>query len=111
MNRPHQLWTIAPAADAGGYFGAPYYTITIAGTTRVLAATGQGEVETVPALTGATEQLWRIDQLTDGTYRIMPKSVPGGRAGLALVAIGASTPTLAKFDPASPAGRWTFKRP
>ncbi len=111
MNRPHQLWTIAPAAGAGGYFGAPYYTITIAGTARVLAANGQGEVETVPAFTGATEQMWRIDQLTDGTYRIMPKSVPGGRAGLALVAIGASTPTLAKFDPTSPAGRWTFKRP
>jgi arabinan endo-1,5-alpha-L-arabinosidase len=111
MNRPHQLWTIAPAAGGGGYFGAPYYTITIAGTTRVLAATAQGEVETVPAFTGATEQMWRIDQLTDGTYRIMPKSVPGGRANLALVAIGASTPTLAAFDPASPAGRWTFKRP
>ncbi|MEG8057719.1 RICIN domain-containing protein [Sphingomonas sp. 22L2VL55-3] len=95
----------------GGYFGAPYYTITIAGTARVLAATGQGEVETVPAFTGATEQLWRIDQLTDGTYRIMPKSVPNGRANLALVAIGASTPTLAAFDPTSPAGRWTFKRP
>ncbi|BCA63885.1 glycoside hydrolase [Sphingomonas sp. HMP9] len=111
MNRPHQLWTIAPAAGAGGYFGAPYYTITIAGTARVLAATRQGEVETVPAFTGATEQLWRIDQLTDGTYRIMPKSVAGGRANSALVAIGASTPTLARFDPASPAGRWTFKRP
>jgi len=111
MNRPHQLWTIAPAVGAGGYFGAPYYTITIAGTLRVLAATGQGEVETVPAFTGATEQMWRIDQLTDGTYRIMPKSVPGGRGNLALVAIGASTPTLATFDPASPAGRWTFKRP
>ncbi|RKE53784.1 arabinan endo-1,5-alpha-L-arabinosidase [Sphingomonas sp. PP-CC-3G-468] len=111
MNRPHQLWTIAPAPGGGGYFGAPYYTITIAGTARVLAATAQGEVETVPAFTGATEQMWRIDQLTDGTYRIMPKSVPGGRANLALVAIGASTPTLAAFDPASPAGRWTFKRP
>ena len=22
-------------------------------------------------------QLWRIEQLTDGTYRIMPKAVPG----------------------------------
>ncbi len=77
----------------------------------MLASTGQGEVETVPNFTGAIEQLWRIDQLTDGTYRIMPKSVPGGQAGLALVAIGASTPTLAAFDPSSPAGRWSFKRP
>jgi arabinan endo-1,5-alpha-L-arabinosidase len=55
--------------------------------------------------------LWRVDQLTDGTYRIMPKAVPGGRTGLALVAAGASTPTLAAFDPNSPAGRWTFRTP
>jgi arabinan endo-1,5-alpha-L-arabinosidase len=111
MVRPHQLWTIAPVAGAGGSFGAPYYKLTIAGTTRALAATAAGEVEAVPAFTGATEQLWRVDQLTDGTYRIMPKAVPGGRTGLALVAIGASTPTLAAFDPASPAGRWTFRTP
>ena len=26
----------------------------------------------VPAFTGGAEQLWRIDQLTDGTYRVMP---------------------------------------
>jgi arabinan endo-1,5-alpha-L-arabinosidase len=64
----------------------------------------------VPAFTGAPEQLWQIDQLTDGTYRIKPKAVPG-RPGLALVAIGASTPSLVPFDPASPAGRWTFRKP
>ena len=28
MVRPHQLWTIAPVADAGGYPGAPYFKIT-----------------------------------------------------------------------------------
>ena len=109
MNRPHQLWTIAPAPNAGGYFGAPYYTIVIAGTGRALAANGAGEVETVPAFTGAAEQLWQIDQLTDGTYRIKPKTAT--KANVALVAIGASTPTLAPFDPASPAGRWTFQKP
>ena len=27
-----------------------------------------------PSFTGGPEQLWRIDQLTDGTYRLMPKS-------------------------------------
>ncbi|WP_375271068.1 hypothetical protein [Sphingomonas sp.] len=51
-----------------------------------------------------------MDQLTDGSYRIMPKVTPG-RDRLALVAIGASTPSLAPFDPASPAGRWSFQRP
>ena len=111
MVRPHQLWTITPVAGAGGWFGAPYYKLTIAGTTRALAATAAGEVEAVPVFTGAAEQLWQIDQLTDGSYRIMPKTVPGGRRDLALVAIGASTPSLAAFDPASPAGRWTFRRP
>ena len=30
----------------------------------------------LPAFTGAPEQLWRIDQLADGTYRVMPKAVP-----------------------------------
>ncbi|MBO9579275.1 MAG: family 43 glycosylhydrolase [Sphingobium sp.] len=111
MVRPHQLWTIAPVAEAGGVMGAPYYKIVIAGTNRALAATADGEVEAAPAFTGATEQLWRIDQLTDGTYRIMPKATPGGAGPVALVAMGGTTPTLARFDPASPAGRWTFKTP
>ncbi|RXD06703.1 glycoside hydrolase [Sphingomonas sp. UV9] len=111
MNRPRQRWTIAPVPGAGGYFGAPFYKIVITGTDRVLAANAAGEVETVAAFTGAAEQLWQIDQLTDGTYRIAPKAVPGRKPGLALVAIGASTPTLAPFDPVSPASRWTFRQP
>jgi len=111
MNRPRQRWTIAPVPGAGGYFGAPFYSIVIAGTDRALAANAAGEVETVATFTGATEQLWQIDQLTDGTYRIAPKAAPGRKPGLALVAIGASTPTLAPFDPVSPAGRWTFRQP
>jgi len=110
MNRPHQRWTITPVAGAGGYFGAPFYKITIAETDRALAANARGEVEAVPAFTGAPEQLWQVDQLTDGSYRIMPKATPG-RTRLALVAIGASTPSLVPFDPASPAGRWSFQRP
>lgn len=53
--------------------GGPYYKIVIEGTNRALAATAGAEIVTVPEFTGAPEQLWRIDQLTDGTYRIMPK--------------------------------------
>ena len=34
------------------------------------------ELVVLPAFTGAPEQLWRIDQLADGTYRLMPKAVP-----------------------------------
>ena len=77
MFRPHQKWTISPATDGGGYPGGPYFKIVIAGTERHLAATADAEVITVPTFTGAPEQLWRIDQLIDGTYRIMPKVVPG----------------------------------
>lgn len=111
MFRPHQKWTITPVPNVGGYPGAPYFRITIAGTDRSLAATADAEVVAVPKFTGAPEQLWRIDQLTDGTYRIMPKSVPGTTQALALTAIGHSTPTLTKFDPKSDKARWNFKRP
>ena len=111
MFRPHQKWTITPVLDAGGYFGSPYFKITIEGTNRALAATADYEVVTVPAFTGAPEQLWRIDQLTDGTYRIMPKVVPDSEEQLALTAVGRSTTTLARFDEKSYKGRWTFKTP
>jgi len=111
MFRPHQQWTISPVANAGGYPGAPYFKIVIAGTERALAATDDSEIVTVPAFTGAPEQLWRIDQLTDGTYRIMPKSMPNSKEPMALTAVGGSTPTLAKFDPKSDKARWNFKKP
>jgi arabinan endo-1,5-alpha-L-arabinosidase len=111
MVRPNQEWTITPVADVGGYPGSPYFKIQIAGTERTLAATADKEVVALPAFTGAPEQLWRIDQLTDGTYRIMPKATPDTNEPMALVAIGASTPTLAKFDPKSDKGRWDFKKP
>jgi arabinan endo-1,5-alpha-L-arabinosidase len=111
MIRPNQKWTITPVANAGGYPGAPYFKITIEGTERALAATAEGEVVAVPAFTGAPEQLWRIDQLIDGTYRIMPKVMPNSKDPVALTAVGASTPTLAKFDPKSDKARWNFRKP
>lgn len=111
MVRPHQHWTIEPVAGAGGWFGAPYVRIVIAGTSRALAATPAGDVVTVPAFTGAPEQLWRIDQLANGAFRIIPKSTPDPFRPLALSAVGASTPRLVRFDPASDAGKWTFRRP
>lgn len=109
--RPHQKWTISPVADAGGYLGSPYFKITVAGTDRALAATAAVELTTVPAFTGAPEQLWRIDQLIDGTYRIMPKQVPGSEDEYVLTAAAASTITLAKFDPKSDKSRFTFRAP
>ena len=111
MVRPNQHWIVEPVEGAGGYFGAPYYSIRIAGTDRALAVRKDGlEVETVPRFTGAEAQLWRIDQLTDGTYRITPKGQADG-TDAALVAIGTSTVSLTRFDPASDAGRWRFRAP
>ena len=109
MNRPHQKWTITAAPDSSGYLGGPYYKIVIAGTDRALAITANGEVITVAAFTGTPEQLWRIDQLTDGTFRIMPKPLPDSKDQLALVSSGDSTPALAKFDFASDNSKWNFK--
>lgn len=109
MFRPHQKWTITAVPGAGGYLGGPYYKITIAGTDRALAATADAEVITVPTFTGAPEQLWRIDQSIDGTYRIMPKIVPNSTEQLALVSSGDSTPTLAKYDMNSDNSKWNFR--
>lgn len=109
MSRPHQQWTITDAPDTTGYLGGPYYKIVIAGTERALAATADAEVTTVPAFTGAPEQLWRLDQLTDGTYRIMPKAIPGSTKKLVLISAGDSTPTLGEFDFNSDNSKWNFR--
>ncbi len=106
-----QKWTISPAEGKGGYLGAPYFKIQIAGTDRALAATEEAELVTLPAYTGSDEQLWRIEQLNDGTWRIMPKVVPGSKEPMALSAIGFSFATLEKFDPSSDKQRWEFKKP
>lgn len=109
MFRPHQKWTITAAPGSSGYLGGPYYKIVIAGTNRALAATTEAEIITVPEFTGEPEQLWRIDQLIDGTFRIMPKLVPNSNKKLALISIGDSTPTLAEFDMNSDNSKWNFK--
>jgi arabinan endo-1,5-alpha-L-arabinosidase len=111
MIQAQQKWTITPVSNAGGYPGSPYFKITIAGTDRALAATDEAELATVPAFTNAPEQLWRIDQLADGTYRIMPKAVPNSKESSAISAVGSSFATLAKFNPKSDRQRWNLKTP
>jgi arabinan endo-1,5-alpha-L-arabinosidase len=111
MVRPHQKWTITAVPNAGGYPGSPYFKIVIAGTDRALAATAEGQVITVPSFTGDPAQLWRLDELTDGTYRIMPKAIPQSATPVALTAIGASTPALVPFDPKGDKARWSFRKP
>jgi arabinan endo-1,5-alpha-L-arabinosidase len=111
MVQAQQKWKVTPVSNAGGYPGSPYFKITIAGTDRALAATEDGELTTAPTFTGGPEQLWRIDQLADGTYRVMPKALPNPKGALALSAIGSSTPTLARFNPVTDRQRWWFKTP
>jgi arabinan endo-1,5-alpha-L-arabinosidase len=111
LDQAQQKWTFTAVTNAGGYPGAPYFKITIAGTDRVLAATDDAELVTLAAFTGGPEQLWRIDQLTDGTWRITPKSVPNAKEPLALSAIGSSFATLSKFNPVGDKHRWLIKAP
>ena len=112
MYRPHQRWTVTPVNEAGGYLSNSYFKITIEGTERALAATANKEVIVVPTYTGADEQLWRIEQLTDGTYRIMPKAIPGQEGvntKYCLYSVADSTPTLAEYDFNSDNSKWNFR--
>ncbi len=83
------------------------------GTTRHknLAVRHVGELVVLSAFTGGPEQLWRLDQLADGSWRIMPKAVPNAKAPMALSAIGANSATVSKYDPAGNKHRWLLKQP
>ena len=109
MARPHQKWTIEAVPDAGGFLGGPYVKIVIEGTNRALAAAEGATLTTVEEFTGAANQLWRIDLLTDGTYRIMPKEIPGCDQPLCLVSVADSTPGLGKFDFGNDNCKWDLK--
>lgn len=108
----------APGIIAPQFLGSYRYLIVgacigpeVSVTDRTLAATEDRELVVLPAFTGAPEQLWRIDQLADGTYRVMPKAVPNSKEPLALSAVGSSMPTLARFNPASDRQRWNMRTP
>lgn len=106
-----QKWTLTPVPNAGGYLGSPYFKITVAGTDRALAVSDDAELMVVPSFTGGPEQLWRLDELADGSWRIMSKAVPHSTQVLALSAIGSSFATLEKFNPKSDKQRWLLKTP
>lgn len=110
MFRPHQDWEISEVPEAGGYLGGAYYKIIIAGTKKALTATEEKEVIAAGEYTGADNQLWRIEQLKDGTYRIMPKAIPGCNEELALIAVADATPTLGRFDYSSDNSKWYFRK-
>lgn len=109
MARPHQKWVIEAVPGAGGFLGGPYCRILVEGTERALAVTEGAGLVTVPAFTGADGELWRIEQLTDGTWRILPKSVPGSGETLCLGCIADSTPSLLPFDFTADNCKWDLK--
>ena len=74
-----QKWSVTPVANAGGYPGSPYFQHRGCRHRAEPCRDGDGELTVAPTFTGAPEQLWRIDQLTDGAYRLMPKAVPGAQ--------------------------------
>jgi len=109
LSQAQQKWTVTAVPNAGGYPGSPYFKITVAGTDRALAASPESELIVVPAFTGAPEQLWRFDQLADGTWRVMPKSLADSKTPMALSALGSSFPTLEKLDTSSEKQHWLIK--
>jgi arabinan endo-1,5-alpha-L-arabinosidase len=106
-----QKWTIMPVADSGGYPGSPYFKITVTGTDRALAATDDDELVSTPSFTGREEQLWRLDELADGSYRICPRSARAVQEKLALTSIGRSTITLAPFSAGNDNQQWLLRHP
>jgi arabinan endo-1,5-alpha-L-arabinosidase len=111
LSQAQQKWAVTPVSAAGGYPGSPYFKITVAGTQRALAATADNELIVLPSFTATPEQLWRMDQLADGTWRLQTKAAAGSGKQLALSAAGSSFATLAEFDPKSDRQRWLFKTP
>ena len=111
MFRPHQRWQVTPVPQRGGTICGPLYTIKIEGTNRALTATAQLEV-VAKEQANLDEQLWCIEQLTDGTYRIMPYAIPGQQGKnqkYCLYSAGDSTPTLAEYDFKSDNSKWNFR--
>lgn len=84
--------------------------VHIEGSNRALAATADGELTAVPQYTGVPEQLWRIEQLIDGTYRIINEKVPGKEGKqFALVCIGDCSLTLGQYDFNDVNCKWNFR--
>jgi arabinan endo-1,5-alpha-L-arabinosidase len=109
MFRPWQKWELARTGM--GTIAGPLYIIRIAGTNRALTATADLEL-TTKEFAELNEQLWRVEQLTDGTYRIMPYVIPGQEGKnqkYCLYSAGDSTPTLAEYDFNSDNSKWNFR--
>ncbi|MCQ2251538.1 MAG: family 43 glycosylhydrolase [Bacteroidales bacterium] len=105
MGRPHQKWQIQFIPEAGGFLGGQYARISIQGTNKTLAATADGEVNVAPEYNGDASQLWKIEQLVDGTYKVTNK-----KTGKALISPSDTNPSLGNFDFNNDNCKWNFKR-
>ena len=76
-----------------------------------MAVTDDAELVVLPAFTGLPEQLWRFDELVDGSWRIIPKALTKLKPTLALSAVGASFASFARFDSKSEKQRWLLNTP
>jgi arabinan endo-1,5-alpha-L-arabinosidase len=64
LSRDHQKWNIAAAGE--GFY-------KILNNANGLALQSVGADVGIAPFTGAEEQLWKLDQVTDGSYRIAAK--------------------------------------
>lgn len=74
-----QQWRVTPA-------GGGFYKISGAADGRVLTA-AEGTVRAAPEA-GAENQLWKMDQLTDGSYRIASKAGKGALTAMVKIKPG-----------------------
>ena len=100
LSREHQKWNITPAGGGG-------YKISSATGENVLTADGD-DLKAAP-FTGADNQLWKIDQLTDGSYRLASKSNHAALAALVKTAPG-NRVSLQHFT-GDDAQRWVIAAP
>ena len=108
MFRPWQKWQLTPTTK--GTITGPLFTICIEGTNRALTATADLEL-TAKGFANLDEQLWRVEQLTDGTYRLMPYAIPGQGKNqkYCLYSAGDTTPTLAEYDFKNDNSKWNLR--
>lgn len=66
LAQDHQKWKFAAA-------GGGFYTITGVGSGKALEVTQARGVD-IATLTGADNQRWKVDQLSDGSYRLASKA-------------------------------------
>ncbi len=106
-----QKWTLKAVPNGGGYPALPTSGSRWQERNALWPPRKRANWLSCRRSAAVRSRLWRLDQLADGSWRIMPKAVPNAKTPMALSAIGASSATLSKYDPAGNKHRWLLKRP